>query len=94
MHIIGWGRKCGIVRRRISSILGLCSLCNYSGCSFDGPICGTLADTKGYKKPIFIISLMIGAVSQLTGDINKGVGMLSLMFVIGILIFRCAVKED
>lgn len=59
-----------------------------------GPICGTLADTKGYKKPIFIISLMIGAVSQLTGDINKGVGMLSLMFVIGILIFRCAVKED
>ena len=59
-----------------------------------GPICATLADTKGYKKPIFIISLMIGAVSQLTGDINKGVGMLSLMFVIGILIFRCAVKED
>ena len=55
---------------------------------------GEFRQVEWRKKPIFIISLMIGAVSQLTGDINKGVGMLSLMFVIGILIFRCAVKED
>ena len=29
--------------------------------AFMGPICGALADTKGYKKPIFTISLLIGA---------------------------------
>lgn len=27
-----------------------------------GPICGTLADTKGYKKPIFMTSLVVDAV--------------------------------
>lgn len=25
-----------------------------------GPVCGTLADTKGYKKPIFTISMLVG----------------------------------
>lgn len=46
------------------------------------------------KGASFIGTAIVGAVSQLTGDINKGVGMLALMFVLGILIFRCAVKED
>ncbi|MBQ1171965.1 MAG: MFS transporter [Lachnospiraceae bacterium] len=46
------------------------------------------------KGASFIGTAIVGAVSQLTGDINKGVGMLALMFVIGILIFRCAVKEE
>ncbi|MGN0247134.1 MAG: MFS transporter [Lachnospiraceae bacterium] len=46
------------------------------------------------KGASFIGTTIVGVVSQLTGDINKGVGMLALMFVIGILIFRCAVKED
>ncbi|MDD6656060.1 MAG: MFS transporter [Lachnospiraceae bacterium] len=46
------------------------------------------------KGASFIGTAIVGVVSQLTGDINKGVGMLSLMFVMGILIFRCAVKED
>lgn len=46
------------------------------------------------KGASFIGTAIVGAVSQLTGDINKGVGMLALMFVIGILIFRCAVKAD
>ena len=27
-----------------------------------GPICGTLADQRGFKKPLFIISLLLGAV--------------------------------
>lgn len=27
-----------------------------------GPICGTIADTKGYKKPIFIVSMMVGVL--------------------------------
>lgn len=46
------------------------------------------------KGASFIGTAIVGVVSQLTGDINKGVGMLALMFVIGVLIFRCAVKED
>ena len=46
------------------------------------------------KGASFIGTAIAGAVSQLTGDINKGVGMLALMFVIGVLIFRCAVKAD
>lgn len=31
-----------------------------------GPVLGTLADTKGYKKPIFLISLLVGAVGCIT----------------------------
>ena len=27
-----------------------------------GPICGTLADRKGYKKPIFLVCLLVGAI--------------------------------
>ena len=27
-----------------------------------GPICGTLADQRGFKKPLFIISLLLGAI--------------------------------
>ena len=30
-----------------------------------GPVFGTLADTKGYKKPIFTVALGIGAVASL-----------------------------
>ena len=30
--------------------------------AFVGPICGTMADRKGFKKPIFILSLILGAV--------------------------------
>ena len=29
--------------------------------AFVGPICGTMADRKGFKKPIFILSLILGA---------------------------------
>lgn len=28
-----------------------------------GPVCGTLADTKGFKKPVFFISILIGSVA-------------------------------
>lgn len=27
-----------------------------------GPVCGTLADQKGYKKPIFLLSLLLGTI--------------------------------
>ena len=30
--------------------------------AFIGPICGTLADQKGYKKPIFLLAMMLGAL--------------------------------
>jgi MFS-type transporter involved in bile tolerance (Atg22 family) len=30
--------------------------------AFLGPVLGTVADTKGYKKPIFIITLLIGCI--------------------------------
>ena len=32
--------------------------------AFIGPICGTLSDRKGYKKPIFIASLVLGLVAM------------------------------
>ena len=28
-----------------------------------GPVCGTLADTKGFKKPVFLISIFIGSIA-------------------------------
>ena len=28
-----------------------------------GPVCGTLADTKGFKKPVFLTSILIGTIS-------------------------------
>ena len=31
--------------------------------AFIAPICGTLADQKGYKKPIFLLAMMLGAIS-------------------------------
>lgn len=43
-----------------------------------GPVMGTLADTKGYKKPVFIISLVIGAV----GCISLGLAKQWLLFLI------------
>ena len=43
-----------------------------------GPVCGTLADTKGYKKPIFTISLAIGAV----GCIGLGFAKNWLLFLV------------
>lgn len=31
-----------------------------------GPICGTLADTKNFKKPIFLVSLLVGVIGCMT----------------------------
>ena len=33
---------------------------------------------------------LVSVVSQLTGDINKGVGMIAVLFVIGMILFRKA----
>ncbi|MDO5425958.1 MAG: MFS transporter [Eubacteriales bacterium] len=43
-----------------------------------GPVFGTLADTKGYKKPIFLISLLVGAV----GCISLGFARQWLVFLV------------
>ena len=37
---------------------------------------------------------IVSLVSQLTGDISKGVGTISLLFIIGIVLFRFAVNTN
>lgn len=49
-----------------------------------GPVCGSLADTKGYKKPIFVISLIVGAV----GCISLGLAKNWLVFLVIFLIAK------
>lgn len=46
------------------------------------------------KGAAFMGTAVVSAVSQITGSMNAGVGMISVLFVIGFLIFRCAVKVE
>ena len=46
------------------------------------------------KGAAFMGTAIVSAVSQITGSMNAGVGMISVLFVIGFLIFRCAVKAE
>ena len=65
-----------------------------------GPICGTMADTKGYKKPMFIISLCIGAVSCISLGFAKNWLLFLVIFIIakigfsGSLIFYDSMLSD
>ena len=43
------------------------------------------------KGASFMGTTLVSVVSQLTGDINKGVGMIAVLFVIGMILFRKAV---
>lgn len=52
--------------------------------AFMGPVCGSLADTKGYKKPIFVISLIVGAA----GCISLGFAKNWLVFLVIYLIAK------
>ncbi|MGN0412519.1 MAG: MFS transporter, partial [Lachnospiraceae bacterium] len=52
-----------------------------------------LLDILG-KGASFVGTTLVGLVSQLTGSVNKGVGMISVMFILGLIVFRCAVKAD
>lgn len=45
------------------------------------------------KGASFMGTSIVSGVSQLTGDINKGVGMIAVLFVIGAICFHMAVKE-
>lgn len=49
-----------------------------------GPVVGTLADTKGYKKPIFLMSLIVGAV----GCISLGFARHWLVFLVIFIIAK------
>ncbi|MDO5402429.1 MAG: MFS transporter [Eubacteriales bacterium] len=46
------------------------------------------------KGASFIGTTVVSVISQLTGSVNIGVGMIAVMFVIGIIIFRAAVSAD
>ena len=47
-----------------------------------GPILGTIADTKGYKKPIFMISILIGTIAcSLLGLMVQWMAFLIVIFV-------------
>ena len=43
------------------------------------------------KGASFIGTAIVSVVSQLTGDINKGVAMIVVLFVVGVVLFRIAV---
>lgn len=45
------------------------------------------------KGASFVGTAIISVVSQLTGKMNLGVGMLAVLFVIGLVLFRMAVKS-
>lgn len=46
------------------------------------------------KGASFLGTTVVSVVSQLTGNINKGVGMIAVFFVIGIILFRISVMDD
>jgi UMF1 family MFS transporter len=46
------------------------------------------------KGASFMGTAVVSVVSQLTGDVSKGVGMIAVFFIIGIFLFRRAVKTE
>lgn len=44
------------------------------------------------KGASFMGTAIVSLVSQITGDISKGVGMIAILFIIGLVLFRKAVK--
>lgn len=46
------------------------------------------------KGAAFLGTALVSAVSQMTGNINKGVGAIAVLFVIGMILFRVAVKVE
>ena len=52
-----------------------------------------LMDILG-KGASFVGTTFVGLISQLTGSINKGVGTIALMFTLGMIVFRYAVKVE
>ena len=52
-----------------------------------------LMDILG-KGASFVGTTFVGLISQLTGSVNKGVGTIALMFILGMIVFRYAVKVE
>lgn len=46
------------------------------------------------KGAAFMGTMVVSAVSQLTGNINQGVGMIAILFIVGMVLFRKAVRVD
>jgi len=46
------------------------------------------------KGAAFVGTFLVGAVSQVTGSVNKGVGAIAVLFVLGMILFRVAVKQE
>ena len=51
--------------------------------AFIGPICGTLSDRKGYKKPIFLLCVALGVIGCVALGLAKGWLLFLAIFVIG-----------
>ena len=51
--------------------------------AFIGPICGTLSDRKGYKKPIFLLCVALGVIGCAALGLAKGWLLFLAIFVIG-----------
>lgn len=47
-----------------------------------GPVCGSIADTKGYKKPIFLAALNIGVIGCLSLGLAKQWLLFLVIFII------------
>ena len=68
--------------------------------AFLGPICGSIADTKGYKKPIFLVALAVGVIGCLCLGLAKQWLVFLVIFIIakigysGSLIFYDAMLTD
>lgn len=57
-----------------------------------GPIFGTMADTKGYKKPIFTISLIVGAVGSISLGFAKNWFMFLIIYIIAKIDYSGSLK--
>lgn len=55
-----------------------------------GPVFGTLADTKGFKKPIFTVSLVIGALGCISMGFAKQWLLFLVIFVIAKVGYSCS----
>ena len=44
------------------------------------------------KGASFMGTTLVSAVSQITGDINTGVGMIAILFIVGMVFFRVTVR--
>ena len=52
-----------------------------------GPVLGTLADTKGYKKPLFLIALFLGSAGCALMGFTQSWILFLLIFIIEISFF-------